>query len=189
MLGSSARITSRKGGSAPPLRLSRPAASKSKQSEPVRRSKLHLQLSRSAVALLCGLMLLASGCGASEEHELRWHDTQPAWSPDGHRIAFVRGRRWFGLHVLDLRTGRVRRLAPAGKKVSDSQPAWSPDGRSILFVRTIAPRDANSNELYRVDVNGRRLMRLTRNRAIDALSQPGHPTGSSSPFCAPLSSG
>src|SRR5581483_11257918 len=58
-----------------------------------------------------------------------------AVSPDGSRVAFtvtdpVHGTaRARSIWLLDVSTGRVRRLTFSGK--SDSSPRWSPDGRSI----------------------------------------------------------
>jgi len=57
----------------------------------------------------------------------------PAWSPDGRTIAFVWGSGpASSIGLLDLRSGRVRRLTHGG---SDVAPAWSPDGKALVFVR------------------------------------------------------
>jgi Tol biopolymer transport system component len=56
-------------------------------------------------------------------------DTQPAFSPDGERIAFRSERDGGGIFVMG-RTGEsVRRVTDAGYN-----PAWSPDGTKILYA-------------------------------------------------------
>ena len=56
-------------------------------------------------------------------------DDQPAFSPDGERIAFRSSRDGGGIFVMG-RTGEaVRRLTREGFK-----PAWSPDGKEIAFT-------------------------------------------------------
>ena len=59
-----------------------------------------------------------------------------AWSPQGDRLAFVRGE---GLWVRDLRNGQDRRLADFAifspfTQAPVATPSWSPDGREIAFV-------------------------------------------------------
>jgi len=56
-------------------------------------------------------------------------DTQPAFSPDGERIAFRSERQGGGLFVMG-RTGEsVRRITDKGYS-----PAWSPDGLRLVFA-------------------------------------------------------
>ncbi len=54
----------------------------------------------------------------------------PALSPDGTQLAFVRWGSPDGLYVLDLRTGQERRLATPQQPRG---PAWSPDGARIVL--------------------------------------------------------
>ena len=61
-------------------------------------------------------------------------DANPAWSPDGSRIAFMSGRPpSYRLYVMDSDGSNVRGLAPS--IVSRGHPpVWSLDGRRIAFV-------------------------------------------------------
>lgn len=60
-------------------------------------------------------------------------DRQPALSPDGSRIAFVRNGR---LYLMSAGGARQRPLLPSPADAQDSDPAWSPDGHRIAFIRT-----------------------------------------------------
>lgn len=56
------------------------------------------------------------------------HGFEPAWSPDGRRLAFVRNH---AIYVLDLATQRTRRIA---RGLSATALAWSPDGRRLAYT-------------------------------------------------------
>ena len=62
-------------------------------------------------------------------------EDEPAWSPDGGAIAFVRGvargKRISDLYVVEPDGRGLRRLTHLS---SVSGPAWSPDGRSLAFA-------------------------------------------------------
>lgn len=55
---------------------------------------------------------------------------QPDWSPDGGRIAGIRGRGEFW--QVDADGSGLRRLAP--RRVSGVLPRWSPDGTRVAFL-------------------------------------------------------
>jgi Tol biopolymer transport system component len=73
---------------------------------------------------------------------------QPAWSPDGRRLAFTCS--WSSRVDLCLAnrdgTGLVRLTDDS---LLDGDPAWSPDGRRIAFTR----RGADASDLDRAEVN------------------------------------
>jgi TolB protein len=101
-------------------------------------------------------------------------DRNPAWSPDGRKIAF---ERWGPAHaspeiyVMNRDGSRQRNLTrhPA----NDVHPVWSPDGRKVAFVRRIGfpgPARADGppgfrilfrNYLYVANADGSGLRRLT----------------------------
>jgi len=85
----------------------------------------------------------------------------PAWSPDGRRLAFDTGA---GLAVMNADGSHVRLLSLRGG--SPREPAWSPDGRRILFTRTTAkpasPFASPSTDLFSISPTGRDLRRVTR---------------------------
>ena len=55
-------------------------------------------------------------------------DTQPAFSPDGTRIAFRSERDGGGIFVMGATGESVKRISDAG-----CNPAWSPDGEILVF--------------------------------------------------------
>ena len=91
----------------------------------------------------------------------------PAWSPDGRAIAFVRRDHWpvggftDAVHVVRSDGSGRRRLtwAPADYFA----PAWSPDGRKLAFV---SDRGGNT-EVYVMNADGSKPRNLTRHPRYD----------------------
>jgi dipeptidyl aminopeptidase/acylaminoacyl peptidase len=60
--------------------------------------------------------------------------SSPRWSPDGKRIAFVRGGQ---IHTMDATGGDVKKITSISTGAGD--PVWSPDGRWLAFASDIYP--------------------------------------------------
>jgi serine/threonine protein kinase/Tol biopolymer transport system component len=78
---------------------------------------------------------------------------QPAWSPDGRRLAFISPCRRNQLIYLDARiyvmTLETSDTVMLPVEEGSFDPAWSPDGNTILFTRA---EDAYRSRIYRLDL-------------------------------------
>lgn len=84
------------------------------------------------------------------------HDTRPAWSPDGKRIAFTSGRK--GTPSLWIVNADGEELAPLTDGSGfETSPAWSPDGRKIVYVST----EAEQMQLMILDVGAKKSAKLS----------------------------
>lgn len=98
-----------------------------------------------ALAVLAAALVVSYGGTISVDGRPVARGTQPAWSPDGRRIAFVRDG---DIHVVGADGTGDRRLARG------FSPAWSPDGRTIAF--------SDGRDIRTVRVAGGRSANLTR---------------------------
>lgn len=104
------------------------------------------------VTVLAALLLLASSCALFESRDPNSVDDDPAWSPDGRMIAFVRtDSKRPGLYLVKP-DGTGLRLLQEGLFYT---PCWSPDSRWVVFSTRYDGR------LFKVRVDGRGLMPLT----------------------------
>jgi Tol biopolymer transport system component len=113
----------------------------------------------------------------TESLEQGFMDFNPAWSPDGKRIAFVRstgntiGPQTLGteIWVMDASGKHKRRLTR--NRLVDESPSWSPDGRRILFARgRLGFGDRHRrpySDLWVMNADGTGQRRVTRTRAIE----------------------
>jgi Tol biopolymer transport system component len=105
---------------------------------------------------------------ASKPEEL-FFQVEPAWSPDGTKIAFSSRRgRSFDIYLMNADGTGTRRLTSTGE--NDSHPTWSADGSRIAFARS------GSGDIYVMDADGsgaRRISDPTVEEAEPAWSPDG----------------
>jgi WD40 repeat protein len=89
-------------------------------------------------------------------------DVEPAWSPDGSKIAFRSDRDGSGeIYAMTADGSGVTRLTQHA--ALDTRPTWSPDGRRIAFQ---SGRDGN-DEIYVMNADGSGVTRLSSNDGSD----------------------
>lgn len=130
-------------------------------------------------------ILIASGDGTEiiRLGEVGINDEQPAWSPDGERIAFVSDRSGsVNIWVMDIDGGNARQVSD--HPTEDWMPSWSPDGSTIAFTS----KRTGTWELHLVDPDGGNLRQVTGSEtATDNWGPVWSPDGSRIAFARMIS--
>ena len=106
------------------------------------------------------------------------NDREPAWSPDGSRIAFSSDRDGglanYEIYVVNADGSNPLRLTNSAQ--DDSNPTWSPDGSRIAFS---SKRDFGHPEIYVMNADGSGQTNLTNTNASNEAEPSWSPDGSS----------
>lgn len=82
----------------------------------------------------------SDGSAAPKQLTTKESSSQPAWSPDGKTIAFVRGAEGKPqIFLLSLDGGEAMQLTKS--RYGATSPRWSPDGKRILYASGISLKD------------------------------------------------
>ena len=85
-------------------------------------------------------------------------DFEPAWSPDGTRIAFTSVRGGFRqIFTLDVKSLEVTLLTNTTDAIESSQPSWSPDGTRIAYM----VKRVGAFQIWSMNENGQETVQLT----------------------------
>ncbi|HEX2740770.1 MAG TPA: hypothetical protein VHM69_09995, partial [Rubrobacter sp.] len=108
-----------------------------------------------------GLYTITPGGTAAKIPGTSSGDNQPAWSPDGSRIAFQSGSTTNQeISVMNVDGSGRRQLTTT--PVAEQEPAWSPDGSQLAFVAGTSGTDATTDlEIWVMNADGSGLTQLT----------------------------
>jgi Tol biopolymer transport system component/predicted Ser/Thr protein kinase len=94
-----------------------------------------------------------------------WDEDSPAFSPDGHLVAFSSNRSGsYEIWVSEPNGAAARQITRFGRSLAGS-PSWSPDGRMIAFDY----RDQGTSDIYVVDASGGMPRRVTDHSGEDII--------------------
>ncbi len=109
-------------------------------------------------------VMARDGSGATQVSDGTADDVEPAWSPDGSRIAFTSNRdgNW-DLFVMGADGGDVTQLTDTA--THEGNPDWSPDGTKLVFDRQVT---SDNYDVLTMNAAGGGETQLTTQTGIDA---------------------
>jgi Tol biopolymer transport system component len=130
------------------------------------------------IAYACGGICTINPDGTGQT-TLITYGGEPAWSPDGSKIAFTvltpdqHGRIFGGIYVMNADGSGFTSLTTSA---DNRYPAWSPDGSKIVFSRFESDLYPASYDLYTMNADGTQLTKLTSQPTYD-LGPSWDPSG------------
>ncbi|MFN8373011.1 MAG: DPP IV N-terminal domain-containing protein [Anaerolineae bacterium] len=121
-----------------------------------------------------GRVFIASGDGTDVTPVLpdeRIDYSEPRFSPDSTRLAFIGGS---DLYVMNLADGRITRLTNTETQ-RESQPLWSPDGQQLAYLWHLS---STNNQLSLIAADGQNRRDLTDSPSSAVLSPRWSPDSS-----------
>jgi serine/threonine protein kinase len=101
----------------------------------------------------------ADGTGLDQLTAAPGSDFEPAWSPDGSKIAFTSVRGGFRqIYSLDIESRAVKLLTNTTSAIESSQPSWSPDGTKIVYL----VKRVGAYQVWTMNANGQEAVQITR---------------------------
>ncbi len=85
-------------------------------------------------------------------------DASPFWSPDGKRIAFISSRDKSYHQIYVMNADGSQQTGLTNNEWESLHPAWSPDSKHLAYTHS-----SQSNEIYRINVDGFLQARQTKN--------------------------
>ncbi|HJS97099.1 MAG TPA: hypothetical protein VJ741_22720 [Solirubrobacteraceae bacterium] len=132
-------------------------------------------------------VMAANGAGRTELTDTPQGNSDPTWSPDGTRIAFVSERDGQVPDVFIMRSDGTDVRQITHDSARKSELAWSPKGDRIAFVRT--PAGGGDREIYSVNTDGSGLTDLSNDPTSLDLEPAWSPDGTSIAYSGALHKG
>ena len=131
--------------------------------------------------------IATSALDGSDHRRLTDHktwDTNPVWSPNGTRIAFLSNRSYrsdsedkyaLAIHTMAADGSDVRIVTPLSLRITKDSPLWSPDSRRIAFLTYDEDLwdDERARVLYTVAADGSGLRKIAQTTTRPAWSLDG----------------
>lgn len=107
-------------------------------------------------------------------------DRDPAWSPDGKRIAFTSDRDG-NTEIYIMNADGTDQTRVTNSPENEHHPQWSPDGKRIVFSRTLEDK---TSDLFVINVDGSGIIQLTSTAIVSEAYPDWSPDGTEILFSA-----